>query len=70
MGKLKSHKSTLKRFKITKSGKFKFKAMGWSHKNAKKGAKIKYRKNLRRVLSEASKRSLVKLIPGLSTVSK
>lgn len=66
MGKLKSHKSSLKRFTITKSGKFKYKPAGWGHLKAKKGAKIKYRKNVSRTLSPASQKALVKINPGLS----
>lgn len=67
MAKLKTHKSTTKRVKLTKTGKFKYKVAGWGHLKAKKGAKIKYRKNLDRVLSKPATKALKKLVPGISS---
>jgi ribosomal protein L35 len=66
MAKIKTHKSTMKRFRVSKTGKLVYKAAGWAHMKAKKGAKIKYRKNVSRTLADASRRVLVKQLPGLS----
>lgn len=67
MAKLKTHKSTTKRFKTTKSGNLKHKVPGWGHLKAKKTAQIKYRKNKERVLAAPAKKVLAKLVPGISS---
>jgi len=65
MAKLKTHKSSSKRFRVTKSGKLVYKAPGWAHLKAKKMAKIKYRKNVGRSLTDAAKKTLEHTAPGL-----
>jgi ribosomal protein L35 len=67
MAKLKTHKSTVKRFKLTKTGNFKYKVAGWGHLKSKKSAKIKYRKNVDRILANDSRKGLAKLVPGLKS---
>ena len=62
MAKVKTHKITAKRFRVTKLGKVVYKAAGWRHLKSKKDAKIKYRKNLPRTLSEASARGIRRLL--------
>jgi large subunit ribosomal protein L35 len=64
MAKIKTYKVTAKRFRVSKSGKLMYKAAGWGHLKSKKNARIKYRKRGERVLSEASARSLRKLLPS------
>lgn len=64
MAKLKTHKSTKKRFKITKSGKLIHEVKGWRHKRSKKDASIKYRKRLAAVLSPSSAKVLKRSLPG------
>jgi len=66
MAKLKTHKSTIKRFKISKSGKLVYKAAGWGHLKSKKDARIKYRKNKSRVLEPSFVKELKLLIPGVA----
>jgi large subunit ribosomal protein L35 len=67
MGKLKTHKGTAKRFKISKTGKLQFSAPGFGHLKSKKDAVIKYRKNRARSLSKDFSKKLKKLLPGVST---
>jgi large subunit ribosomal protein L35 len=67
MGKLKTHKATAKRFKVSKSGKLQFEAPGFGHLNSKKDAVVKYRKNRTRIVSSTMARKLKKLLPGTST---
>ncbi len=67
MGKLKTHKATVKRFKVSKSGKLQFSAPGFGHLNSKKDAVIKYRKNRTRVVSAGMAKKLKRLMPGTKT---
>jgi large subunit ribosomal protein L35 len=62
MAKLKTHKATAKRFKVTSTGKLVFKAGGWGHLKSKKDARIKYRKRGNRTLSKSDSDNLKKLI--------
>lgn len=66
MGKLKTHKSTAKRFKISKSGKLMHDVSGFRHMKAKKAARIKYRKNVRVELDKSVAKNIKKLLPGVS----
>lgn len=67
MGKLKTHKATAKRFKISKTGKLVFTKPGFGHLNSKKDAVIKYRKNRPQSLSKDFTKKLKKLLPGVSS---
>ena len=67
MAKIKTHKGTAKRFKITKTGKMQFSAPGFGHLNSKKDAVAKYRKNTDRYLDEKMSKNLKKLLPGVSS---
>lgn len=64
MAKLKTHKGIAKRFKVTATGKFLYRASGWNHMKAKRDARIKYRKNAPRELSEDTARVLKKHYKG------
>ncbi len=65
MAKLKTHKSSAKRFKVTKTGKLMFSASGWNHLKSKKDATTKYRKRNKRNLSKAAGRNVKRLITGI-----
>ncbi len=65
MAKIKTHKSSVKRFRVTKSGKLVHKVAGWAHLKAKKVAKIKYRKNVGRSLNDSAIKTLEHTAPGL-----
>lgn len=62
MGKIRVHKASAKRFKVTSSGKLKYKPSGWGHLKAKKDARIKYRKTMQRILSNDSEKRLKELM--------
>lgn len=66
MAKLKTHKSTIKRFKISKSGKLVYSAAGWGHLKSKKDAHVKYRVRGERTLAKPLVKSIKKLLPGTS----
>ncbi len=66
MGKLKTHKSIAKRFKVTKNGKLSFNAPAWNHLKSKKGSGIKHRKNASRLLDTEMGRTLKRALPGVS----
>ncbi|MFW5719753.1 MAG: 50S ribosomal protein L35 [Candidatus Dojkabacteria bacterium] len=51
MAKLKNHSSAVKRFKITKDKRYKYRASGWNHMKSKKRAVVKLRKRADRILS-------------------
>jgi large subunit ribosomal protein L35 len=65
MAKLKTHKTTAKRFRVTKTGKLIYKAAGWGHLKSKKNARIKYRKRGERVLEKDFVKNIKKLMPGV-----
>lgn len=65
MAKIKTHKSSVKRFRVTKTGKVVYKSAGWGHLKAKKLARIKYRKNVNRSLSASAIKTLEHTAPGL-----
>lgn len=66
MAKRKTHKSTIKRFKITKTGKLKHEAAGASHLMVKKSARVKNRKSSMRVLAKSASKAVMEGIHGVS----
>jgi ribosomal protein L35 len=67
MAKLKTHKSTQKRFKITKNGILIHDEKGWRHKNAKRNARVKYRKNGSSALPAVYEKMAKRALPGVSS---
>ena len=63
MPKQKSHKGTAKRFKVTGTGKFKFKRAGARHLAARKSNANKRAKRNMEVLDKSFEKTLRKMLP-------
>jgi large subunit ribosomal protein L35 len=66
MGKLRTNKSMAKRFKATGTGELKYSKPGKRHLNAKKTVQRKKRIAKNPLLAKASRKYVVKLLPGVS----
>ena len=65
MPKLKTHRGTKKRVKITATGKIKVKGVGGRHILTKKSRKVKRKTQKLRVLGNTAARMIKKLVPVL-----
>lgn len=65
MAKIKTHKSTQKRFKISKTGKLLHDVKGWRHRKSTKTAQIKYRKRVSASMSAGNTKAVRKALPGV-----
>ncbi|MBH41444.1 MAG: 50S ribosomal protein L35 [Candidatus Magasanikbacteria bacterium] len=63
MPKIKTHKSTSKRFKITKNGKIIKRTGGQGHFNSRESGKVTRNKRSDSQISDASKKTIVRAMP-------
>jgi len=63
MGKIKTHKATAKRFKITKSGKIKQRKAGQDHFNARESGKTKRNKRRDIATTKTQEKTIKSLMP-------
>jgi len=62
MGRLKTHKTAIKRFKVTRRGKIVYRTKGWNHLRSKKDKKVRHRKRNPRCLSKPAAEKVKSLI--------
>ena len=63
MPKIKTHKSTSKRFKITKNGKIIKRTGGQGHFNSRESGKVTRNKRSDSQISDANKKTIVRAMP-------
>jgi large subunit ribosomal protein L35 len=63
MSKLKTHKATAKRFKITKKQKVKKKTCGQDHFNARESGKVTRNKRKKTDMAKSHSKTIKKLLP-------
>lgn len=64
MGKIKTHKATAKRFKITKTGKIEKRACGQGHFNSRENGKVGRNKKSDVIVSEALRHVIEAALPN------
>ena len=64
MPKMKTHKATAKRFKVTKTGKIMKRTAGQNHFNARESGKVGRNKKMDLVVSQAIKKHIAVALPN------
>jgi len=64
MPKIKTHKATAKRFKVTKTGKIMKRTAGQNHFNARESGKVGRNKKMDLVVSQAIKKHIAVALPN------